>query len=304
MPKQVGSIGLAESGRLIAALWHDLVVFDPDTGALTQLAKLTDEPGTNRLNDGKVGPDGAFWVGTIVLSKPRRPVGSLYRLTGDGRVERKATGYGVSNGLAFSPDGRTMFHSDSFSEALSVDRWTLDPATGEIGSRTRIAALDEKTGFPDGAACDAEGHYWSAGVFGGRLNRFTATGTLIEKSPRAGAGPDHAVLLRPGPADAGAHFVARKLGRRKNRAESEVGLAVCRPCADSGNPHWANAGIVTHRWSTRRRSRAAQSLYADSHLPMRPQSRQSYQFPAHARAAPRASHRRPRHGLHHDLSGG
>jgi sugar lactone lactonase YvrE len=148
-------------------------VFDPDTGALTQFAKLSDEPETNRLNDGKVGPDGAFWVGTLVLSKPRRPVGSLYRLTGDGRVERKATGYGVSNGLAFSPDGRAMFHSDSFSEVLSVDRWTLDPATGEIAGRTRIAVLDEKTGFP-------EGHYWSAGVFGGRLNRFTPTGTLIE----------------------------------------------------------------------------------------------------------------------------
>jgi sugar lactone lactonase YvrE len=74
-----------------------------------------------------------------------------------------------------------MFHSDSFSEALSVDRWTIDPATGEIGSRTRIAALNEKTGFPDGAACDAEGRYWSAGVFGGRLNRFT--GTLIESHP-------------------------------------------------------------------------------------------------------------------------
>ena len=103
MPKQVGSIGLAESGRLIAALWHDLVVFDPDTGALTQLAKLTDEPDTNRLNDGKVGPDGAFWVGTIVLSKPRRPVGSLYRLTGDGRVERKARATAYPTALPSRP---------------------------------------------------------------------------------------------------------------------------------------------------------------------------------------------------------
>jgi sugar lactone lactonase YvrE len=183
MPKPVGSIGLAESGRLIVALWHDLVLFDPDTGGLTQFAKLADEPDTNRLNDGKVGPDGAFWVGTIVLSMPRRPVGSLYRLTGNGQVERKATGYGVSNGLAFSPDGGTMFHSDSFSKVLSIDRWTLDPTTGEIAGRTRIAVLDQKTGFPDGAACDVDGHYWSAGVFGGRLNRFTSTGVLIASYP-------------------------------------------------------------------------------------------------------------------------
>jgi sugar lactone lactonase YvrE len=183
MPKPVGSIGLAESGHLIAALWHDLAVFDTDTGALTLLATLTDEPATNRLNDGKVGPDGAFWVGTMDMSKPRRPVGSLYRLTGDGRVERKSMGYGVSNGLAFSPDGRTMFHSDSYSLAPIIDRWALDPATGEIAGRTRIAVLDEKTGFPDGAACDAEGHYWSAGVFGGLLNLFTSAGALIESHP-------------------------------------------------------------------------------------------------------------------------
>jgi sugar lactone lactonase YvrE len=155
-------------------------VFDTDTGALTLLATLTDEPATNRLNDGKVGPDGAFWVGTMDMSKPRRPVGSLYRLTGDGRVERKATGFGVSNGIAFSGDGRTLFHSDSYSAAPIINRWTLDPTTGEIADRTRIAVLDEKTGFPDGAASDAESHYWSAGVFGGRLNRFTSTGALIE----------------------------------------------------------------------------------------------------------------------------
>jgi sugar lactone lactonase YvrE len=183
MPKPVGSIGLTESGRLIASLWHDLAVFDPDTRALTPLAKLTDEPATNRLNDGKVGPDGAFWVGTMDLAKPRRPIGSLYRLTADGRVERKATGYGVSNGLAFSPDGRTMFHSDSFPSAPAIDRWAFDPATGEIADRTRIALLDEKTGLPDGAACDTDGHYWSAGVFGGRLNRFTSAGALIESHP-------------------------------------------------------------------------------------------------------------------------
>jgi len=180
MPKPVGSIGLAESGRLIVALWHDLVLFDVDSASLTQFSKLTDEPSTNRFNDGKVGPDGAFWVGTMNLSIPRRPIGSLFRLTWDGLVERKAIGYGVSNGLAFSSDGCTMFHSDSFSLAPRIDRWTLDPATGEIAGRTCIATPDEKIGRPDGAACDDKGHYWSAGVFSGRLNRFSPDGALIE----------------------------------------------------------------------------------------------------------------------------
>ena len=183
MPTLVGSIGLTDSGRLIAALWHDLAVFDPDSGTLTPLTKLSDEPATNRLNDGKVGPDGAFWVGTMDMSKPRRPLGSLYRVKADGSIERKSAGYGVSNGLAFSPDGRKLFHSDSFFSARTIDRWTLDPSTGEIAERTRIAVLDEKAGFPDGAACDAKSNYWTAGVFGGRLHCFSSTGALVESYP-------------------------------------------------------------------------------------------------------------------------
>ena len=68
---------------------------------------------TNRFNDGKVGPDGCFWVGSMDESPPRQKTGALYRVSGDGRVEKKAEGYAVSNGLAWSPDGRTMYHSDS-----------------------------------------------------------------------------------------------------------------------------------------------------------------------------------------------
>jgi sugar lactone lactonase YvrE len=180
MPQPVGSIGLTESGRLIAALWHDLAVLDPDSGSLAPLATLAGEPATNRLNDGKVGPDGAFWIGTMDTTTPRRPLGALYRVTADGMIECKAAGYGVSNGLAFSPDGGALFHSDSSASAPVIDRWALVAATGEIAGRTRIALLDQTTGFPDGAACDAAGDYWSAGVFAGRLNRFSPAGQLIE----------------------------------------------------------------------------------------------------------------------------
>ena len=180
MPRPVGSIGLTESGRIVAAVWHDLMLLDPESGTLDRFATLAGEPATNRLNDGKVGPDGAFWVGTMDTGNPRRPNGSLFRVTADGRIARKATGYGVSNGLAFSPDGRMLFHSDSFADAPMIERFAFDPANGEIGERVEIARLDDTTGFPDGAACDANGDYWSAGVFAGRLNRFSPDGRLID----------------------------------------------------------------------------------------------------------------------------
>ena len=100
-------------------------------------------------------------------------------MTADGRVEQKVTGLFTSNGLAFAPDGRAMFHSDSYGRW--VDRWDFDPATGAITNRTRIITQTEEGGRPDGGATDSDGYYWSAGVSAQCLNRYTPDGTLVAK---------------------------------------------------------------------------------------------------------------------------
>ena len=178
MPAAVGSVGLRQDGRLIAALKHDLALFDPDSGSLQPFTRLPlDEPASNRLNDGKVGPDGAFWVGTMHDVPERQPIGALYRVAPDGSVTRHVEGLKVSNGLAFSPDGTLMYHSDTRNSWL--DRWDFSAATGTISGRTRIHEFDGCIGLPDGGATDAEGCYWSAGIYAGRLNRFSAGGALL-----------------------------------------------------------------------------------------------------------------------------
>jgi len=219
----VGSVGLGESGRLVVALRRALAVLDSDTGGLVPLADLPDEPATNRLNDGKVGPDGAFWVGSMDDRPEKQPLGSLYRVDGRGRVTRAiAGGLIVSNGLAWTGDGRTMFHSDS--RGRWIDRYAFDPVAGAPSGRTRIVAdIAEETGRPDGAACDAEGIYWSAGVSAARLNRWSRGGGLVETHPVPVPSPtmpcfcghDLRTLvvtsLRPGGADhihAGGLFIA------------------------------------------------------------------------------------------------
>jgi sugar lactone lactonase YvrE len=189
-PSEVGSIGVARSGRLVIALRHVVGLFDPDADRFEEIAHIEAERGAEtRLNDGKVGPDGAFWVGTMDdRGMPvREPLGSLYRVTADGMVERKVDGLMVSNGLAWTPDGDTMFHSDS--SGKWIDRWDFDPRTGTITNRTRIATPDDATGRPDGAATDAEGFYWSAGVSAARLNRFDRDGNLVESFPVPVAAP-------------------------------------------------------------------------------------------------------------------
>lgn len=185
LPEVIGAFGLCRSGRLVVALRHRVVLFDPPTGRIAETGRIeelsapVDEPATNRLNDGKVGPDGCFWIGSMDESPAHRPTGNLYRVRPDGTVERKAEGYVTSNGLAWSPDGRTLFHSDS--RGVYVEAWDFDPTTGRLSAHRRVITLDEKEGRPDGGACDAEGDYWSSGVSAGCLNRISPDGKLLQK---------------------------------------------------------------------------------------------------------------------------
>ena len=181
-PSEVCSIGLAESGKVVVALRDEVGMFEPDSGDYKQLAQIALNPLEARLNDGKVGPDGAFWVGSLAKKEgnSRPPAGALYRVDAGGRVERKVDNIATANGLAFSPDGTTMFHSDT--GAPWIDRWKIDAATGAISERKRIATPDDTVGRPDGGATDEEGNYWSAGFSAGRLNHFSPDGQLLEST--------------------------------------------------------------------------------------------------------------------------
>ncbi len=94
----------------------------------TLLVHPEPERPTNRLNDGKVAPDGAFWAGTMDDRPEKENVGALYRLGADHRSQRMAAGVKVSNGLAWSPDGRVIYHSDS--RAGTIWRYAHDMASG------------------------------------------------------------------------------------------------------------------------------------------------------------------------------
>jgi sugar lactone lactonase YvrE len=179
----IGSFGICVSGRLIIAQDLSINLFDLDTGERTVLVEHVDDPPGNRFNDGKVGPDGCLWVGTRDGRRDQGKVpdgnGSLYRICPDGTVERKYTGYATSNGLAFTPDGHTMYYADSHNGR--VDAWDVNPEKGEISGQRPFARPNTKQGRPDGATCDYRGHYWSAGVSAGCVNHFGLDGEIAEK---------------------------------------------------------------------------------------------------------------------------
>ncbi|TMH34488.1 MAG: SMP-30/gluconolactonase/LRE family protein [Betaproteobacteria bacterium] len=106
-----------------------------------------------------------------------RDESNLYRLDADHRCTRIAGGVKVSNGLAWSPDGRTMYHSDS--RGGVIFRYAYDPETGSIGKRKVFVSMHAEWGRPDGGATDEEGCYWSCGISGGRITRLNPSGELI-----------------------------------------------------------------------------------------------------------------------------
>ena len=106
----------------------------------------------------------------------KHPTAALWCLGVDGAARPLVEGMIVSNGLAWSPDGRTLWYSDSRRTGIWTAPW--DQVSGTMGAARLVASPDDRVGRPDGAAMDVEGGYWSAGVSAGVLNRWLPDGTL------------------------------------------------------------------------------------------------------------------------------
>jgi sugar lactone lactonase YvrE len=178
MPAAVGSVGVASDARLVVALRTGVHLFDPGSGELEFLVHPEPDRTMNRLNDGKVGPDGCFWIGSMHDSLPRAPSGALYCVAPSGDCRRVLDGIKVSNGLAWSPEGKTMYHADTRGEHIKA--FDFDPASGRLSNVRALITLTEEQGLPDGAAVDDQGFYWSAGVTSGRLNKISPEGVLVD----------------------------------------------------------------------------------------------------------------------------
>jgi sugar lactone lactonase YvrE len=180
MPSRIGSFGLRESGGAVVALEDGFHLLDLETGRLEFVAGPERVPGT-RFNDGKVSPDGRFFAGTMDEELLSRPIATLFRLDPDLSLHRVVGDLIVSNGLAWTADGGTLFHSDSKGPVIWA--YDYDPSSGAVSSRREVARPTEEIGRPDGAATDEQGYYWSAGISAGVLNRWSPDGRLDRSIP-------------------------------------------------------------------------------------------------------------------------
>jgi len=193
-------VPLVEPGTgWLVAYDHGFGLLDPD-GQVRALAQpVPAGPPRRRMNDGKCGPDGSFWAGTMAFDKSPG-AGSLYRLAPDGQVSELLTGVTISNGLAWSADGRTLFYIDTPTQR--IDRFELS-AAGGLGPRRAVVTIPAQAGHPDGMTIDDEGCLWVALWDGWAVRRYAPDGELLATvavdAPQVSSccfgGPDRSILF-------------------------------------------------------------------------------------------------------------
>jgi sugar lactone lactonase YvrE len=177
--QMVGAVAPRAGGGLVAALQDGFALVDELTGEAKPVnGPLAGFP-QNRFNDGKCDPQGRFWAGTMSLEKQRKPTGSLFLLDADHQIYKKLDGILVSNGLAWSQDGRLMYYIDT--GLLRVDVFDFEPVTATLSNRRTVIRVPEELGHPDGMTIDEQGKLWIALWGGSAISRWDpASGTLLE----------------------------------------------------------------------------------------------------------------------------
>jgi sugar lactone lactonase YvrE len=177
LPEIVTSIALRAAGGLVLTLKKDFALFDPATSKLDRLAAVECDLANNRFNDGKCDPQGRFWAGTMDAVHWTAPAGHLFRLDANKSVTTMQRDVICSNGSGWSPDGQTMYYTESFRYAVFA--YDFDGSDGTIANRRVFANIDKDSGgFPDGMTVDSDGYVWSNVVGLGEIHRFDPQGKL------------------------------------------------------------------------------------------------------------------------------
>lgn len=178
LSEKICSIVPRASGGFIGAGYNGVLAFD-DTFKITRLVNPEKHLPGNRFNDGKVDRNGRFWAGTMDHAE-EADSGSLYRIDADYRLTVIDTGYRVTNGPAFSADGRVMYHSDSALQRIYA--FNLD-AAGNANDRRVFLQFEHTHGYPDGMTVDVQNCLWVAFWDGWCIRRFSPEGAMIEEIP-------------------------------------------------------------------------------------------------------------------------
>jgi sugar lactone lactonase YvrE len=202
LPSTVGSYALSSDPAMLVVALHDgIYEFDMVSGQLELRAAAPYDMRHQRFNDGRTDPQGNFWAGTIRLLDSEEPDGRghFYKYS-RGALTQEIGGVTTANGIAFSPDGQTMYLADRVNARILA--YDFDGDTSSASGERIFVELDPRD-IPDGAAVDVEGGYWIAMFGSGEVRRYSPDGTLdrvlalpvSRPTMCAFAGPDRGTLV-------------------------------------------------------------------------------------------------------------
>lgn len=175
----VGAAVPATDGGYVLALHHGFYRYSPGNNQPDLICDPEGPDTLNRFNDGKCDPAGRFWAGTMGMHG-EQGTGALYRLDPGGIVTKMIDGITCSNGVAWSPDTRTMYYTDT--PTRQVVAYDYDMESGDISNRRVAVQVAPEDGMPDGMAIDEEGMLWVAHWGGSQVIRYhPEDGSVLER---------------------------------------------------------------------------------------------------------------------------
>ncbi|WP_248797310.1 SMP-30/gluconolactonase/LRE family protein [Pseudomonas sp. MWU13-2105] len=183
-PEMLACIAACPDGSWIAGMESGLfrltVSLDDDLQC-NRLSSVSHALPGMRFNDGRCDRQGRFWAGTMQVELTAGAMaGALYRYDGgqSSLSGPRLDGFVVPNGLAFSPDGKVMYLSDSHASVQLIWAFDYDIDSGTPYNRRIFVDMNQYPGRPDGAAIDSDGCYWICANDAGMIHRFTPQGQL------------------------------------------------------------------------------------------------------------------------------
>lgn len=177
-PSETGFLAPRRSGHFLAGTRTGLMDFDPASGHFTPLCEVEPTRPANRLNDGAVDPEGRLWFGSMDDAESRS-TGMLYRFH-RGSLAPMDSGYVITNGPAFSPDGRVLYHTDTLERRIYAFDLGRD---GALSNKRVFVEIEEGAGYPDGPSVDSEGCLWTGLFAGWAVRRYDPAGRLVQTVP-------------------------------------------------------------------------------------------------------------------------
>ena len=180
MPEAIGCFALRRAGGFVVALRSGMWLAHPDGSLERKVVDAPYDPAHHRFNDGRCDFAGRFFAGSMNEKRDANSAG-LYRLDPDFRLTQVLGNLMISNGLAWSPDGRTMYSADTPTHVIRA--FDYDIGTGMPSGPRVFAQWTGETDRPDGSAVDSAGNYWTAFYRGGKVVKVSPEGRVLAEYP-------------------------------------------------------------------------------------------------------------------------